>query len=1447
MANTEGLTDEVVSSMLAMPSPEEDRQQRVAGGVQTKQKSQGFPLRAMSRREQMMELGEGETPAATVIRSSKAPKIYPSSATKRRTGKAVDSDVIPFEQIISDEEAKLSDQHEIEAISDDRTNNNTHQNHKPVMSSDFIRERPIGTSAGGDSDNKQSTSTTTSKPRESRFKQRNRMKNNGNNVFGGEPTAGGFPSLDAAPVGTFTRKGRSSARVRQSPSSIVSNTGGNSNISNIIMPASNTHTKTKNEENDVGMTSDAMLANMSLEDIREGVEEAKSILSAESIAFLTKRAQQKLAKSKETKTVPREAQTLSLNTDTVTLSKNEAFEQEEKKAKEEKEKMAELLSSVRSPEDMDRVYNEALQLGLAAELPSSSLVDGEEECMSGRMKNLHIASSLLRSTAPRQRLLGARSLCDILEEDVNEMAERRRAHSYSDSCDDRGSMQKKYPQFMPVAIRCLLDESIATYQTAGGRLLLSIVLRCIHALMTLCVHPYHVVNVSPATTTGCDDDPFILHQTCFMSDVSHVPPGTELYPPTQIKPIDNATNAACYRADSSAATAESDSKEFYNDPAWTLLSRMRILPCLSDVMTCLSTHSAGVTISDTTIQSICGILAMLAVRSPGAAGAIARHKGILPFLVSYCLSPSNGITYNDNSPGFFNTGAALPVLILLCHLARQSRDIAKLEMPFQTIMPDLQAILCLEAETEDESRIQLWSIILLRILMRYGIAAEHVQSIIRILAPRAELMSMRGLGAHYLMLFATISDASKTNQQNGQNMPTISEEADECLAMTGVWLSSSVRYCITSFQTVLDGCDNNHMKLATARLRFLASYISTAIPTMSASSIPIVSQEACFEVIEHVLGSDMIDRALTTALATSFNAYWVNTSRSNLLATEESASCAFVTSFMIFVKVVGVSNLGELLKAKLFKKIRSILSQFRSVDLLSPISMMQECSNVHPARQSWYIESEFSVLQIVFEESERLRDDTFRNLAAELSCSLVGRLDIGHEAIAAFIFRQEALFKVKDDETDQLEPLLQKLFLLELSSNADRQLQLNHSSNLMNDSDGALSSLRCAADFVGGSDGERFFLPLGPLWLWNVLSSTITSQSSALPNDDQSRVSDIVSNTLLILLQLENTSINSRYSNSINDGTKLYHITNVCLFPEKTLSSVESILTLLFKQFNTSALASDYIKACFEHSRLSRESKQTSSRDKGIGSTEEALQSLFTTGGEQSLSTGEYSKDELRALDDFVDDLCNAYIEYGGQYAIFTYFIRLFFRHDFPSKVTTSVLTKLLPILNVLTVEEEDSSALHSSLSQSISGGLPSSDSSRRDPSSLLDLFSSALKEINNKELLRNDYMYLLAVAILSRNLVSSSQRCECGLAAMKQRLSKVSDSVFYDIAQVSEKILRSGDCTKTVLVTCVLDLCTDNNCGLLAQDIDTQNKWQWNSDRDAVWNQVVAALHANM
>ena len=172
-------------------------------------------------------------------------------------------------------------------------------------------------------------------------------------------------------------------------------------------------------------------------------------------------------------------------------------------------------------------------------------------------------------------------------------------------------------------------------------------------------------------------------------------------------------------------------------------------------------------------------------------------------------------------------------------------------------------------------------------------------------------------------------------------------------------------------------------------------------------------------------------------------------------------------------------------------------------------------------------------------------------------------------------------------------------------------------------------------------------------------------------------------------------------------------------------------------------------------------------------------------------------------------------------------------------------MAKLHTILHVLSIDGEDMKALQFSLAQSISGALPSLDSSRRDPSSVLDSFSSALKK-KDKVLLRNDYVYLLAVAVLSRNLASSSQRCECGLVAMKNRLTGVSDAAFYDIAVVAEKILLIGAGTKEIVINCLLDICMDSNQGLIAHDETTQNDWMWNSGRENVWTRVVDSLKAS-
>ncbi|KAL9180084.1 hypothetical protein ACHAXT_008054 [Thalassiosira profunda] len=275
--------------------------------------------------------------------------------------------------------------------------------------------------------------------------------------------------------------------------------------------------------------------------------------------------------------------------------------------------------------------------------------------------------------------------------------------------------------------------------------------------------------------------------------------------------------------------------------------------------------------------------------------------------------------------------------------------------------------------------------------------------------------------------------------------------------------------------------------------------------------------------------------------------------------------------------------------------------------------------------------------------------------------------------MAAAIFREDKLFPARNGAELASSGRLQALFLRELSV-GDRELQLSHSSNLY------------FSHYVGsanGNNGDRYVLPLSGIWMWNVLSSTNSQpDGSPLSGDDHvEELSAIVSETLGILLHLEKESQGSCYLSSISDGTKLYHLANVCLLPETILSNelVASALEALFKRLTDSeessgdpSLVQDFIQACFEHSRLSRDTRNI--EEEGNEDAAAQLRGLLNPG---QPSSGVFSKDELKALDDFVDDLCQSYIEWGGQYASFTGFIQFLLRQQFPAKTKAAIQYKV--------------------------------------------------------------------------------------------------------------------------------------------------------------------------
>jgi hypothetical protein len=82
----------------------------------------------------------------------------------------------------------------------------------------------------------------------------------------------------------------------------------------------------------------------------------------------------------------------------------------------------------------------------------------------------------------------------------------------------------------------------------------------------------------------------------------------------------SGTENAAYTTSSTSASAQSDDEVFGKDPMWTFLSRMRMITRIAELLQSKEVPSSQ--LHDEALVAICGILAMLGQRSPGAASAI---------------------------------------------------------------------------------------------------------------------------------------------------------------------------------------------------------------------------------------------------------------------------------------------------------------------------------------------------------------------------------------------------------------------------------------------------------------------------------------------------------------------------------------------------------------------------------------------------------------------------------------------------------------------------------------------------------------------------------------------------------------------------------------------------------------------------------------------------------
>lgn len=1332
----------------------------------------------------------------------------------------------------------------------------------PVLRSEGIQERKVRirpTQNGQDGIN----STIGDVKKVSRFKLRQQNQNQ-NGVMGENPTSkstrtassnaaiSGFPSFDI-PVGALTRKGKLNSNSNAKTSTTTRKAGKqslfksslSSSTTNTSMPGANVqHKITKNGTNDENSEADQMLANMSQSEIQKSVAEIESMLSAETIQFLKSRRKSK-------------------NKVDVHGKSNDGDEQVGvEQVSNQKDQM--VTKSVEKEKTSSPAMNNHTPLQDAKAMDAMVIAKVEEEEKVNELKNDHgndlneseleSASKLLRSTAMRQRILGAKNMCELLDERVQQDLDNHR-ESREDSSE--------YPDLLPVALRCILD----TPAPHKHPQLLSYTLRCVYNLLLLFVHPCHRVPLK--SLSGRGDDVEIIYQQEFMQDAVLTSTASELYSKQKGVKLDAKSDLGegCYATNASAESAASDAKSFYSDPAWILLSKMRIIPCLSHLLLSharinrQSKEEFSTLLSVEAVTSICGILGMLSLRSPGAAVAIVQHKDLMSSLVSLTLEPGLG---TNNSGFVVDPGLAFPVVYICCLISRQSRSAAK---SLEPVVEQVVYITATDAAYDEEYRLQQWCIILWRTMLRYGIGLSYLSTILPLSVPRlasdssdqssGKSIDKFSLGPEYLSAYSAICECviiatMHKGFRANPNETILSESDRETIVMSGMWLSSHARNCADDLVRdagVGVGSDIalvRYFKQTSAKLRFLSSFFDASSPSdimgtnpksADIAFVPLISMETFLAVLNNIVDSQILAKALDTVVASG---------TSQNVLTREATACSVIESFFSCLRILS-GKLDKIMDSREEGKVSSNMQIEIGLLLQSVFQISRNALDTlhlkpnHPdklPRNNWinraycsiglFLSSSYSSIMSDLDSS-----DAALPLIQSFVLQLLGKLQQGEESFAAQFFSQDIIFTCKSSEENYDLPdafLVQDAMMRELCTTAKAQSQLDHSFKLRGRpgltaagiGHFALESLRSQSDYKHqkekSEEGEielnSLLLPMGPDWIWKLLSSTVVPNGNI--NGDESkedllRATMVLNTTMNFILYVEKTNL--LFATMIPAGAKMYFLLNSCFNPELVISNVmfEILFLKVFMHYRRGFVADqyqsakDFIAACYKHSIHVKRSSLDNAEDYN------KMMDLFFNNAERT-KDGLSSK-HLKAIDDFIEDFTNSFIDFGAQYELFVHAVRILLLPGMPVRMRTRFLDNLKDLLHLLTTSNESpegqSSGLRDVLSEYFMGGLPMIDGSPRDDGVFLDSLSTILKTCNfNLAERRDGFFYFYAIGCLSRNLASNAVRCDCGVKAMKRRLKGLDENIWADITMSAYECIGKKCGTSKELAAITIKAC---------------------------------------
>ena len=1511
MANTEGMPDEVLETLLGNPSSS------LAELTTTRSTTMSSRQQRLQKR---MDMPIGGRPAATVIR--------PSSKSRS---------------------SSISETHNAEEDAFSQSESKSTSSIPPPIVGSIVERPPVFGTTGATT-----PKMGISNQKISRFAQQQKLSSSSaSKALSSSLNINGFPSVNV-PLGTFVNKRVVRVTPKQheetapsqklsTPGVSTSSTGNVDYLASIRQepgPTPRTSTSTddiqaidrgiKDEKrgNEISQLLDeserqahAMLSQMSEIEINESVKELESSIPPELQLFLkqrgaAKRKQQQIQQSNASVSTQQHSYQLQ---EPVQIRCDEVAE---------KKRLADLVSSIKTHEELDVVYQAEQKQDVNFDhesLQSDKKLDaGVGTQVGDDSDDFSLACSLLRSTVPRQRLWGARTVSSRLQRDFE-----RRIESFGNG-KWKGSSTKFWPIVLPVSLRCLLDQP--PHHSNSGYLVHTYVLQSIYYLLALTVHPDHVVSLHDWSRS------LPMVNTCFqsfyMDDAVPTPLLRDCYQSTQpLKPLavgsdeearkagahardNNPNEAVAYATSSSSSSAQVDGDAFDRDPMWTLLSRMRILPRMAQLLDLSSSYSQSqqgpkqddpATFSrlpQEALVAIAGILAILCQRSPGAASAIVHHQTLLQQLLNNTLLRlvrlQNDENDNDDLGEKEHMKSAMISVSLLCTLARQSRVSAAKLLPLvvDDIIPGIlsQSITSKGCEMR---LLQQWVLILWRTLLRFGLGLSNLSTIISLGAPHLALnQGSENLAPFFLSALTQVLECVRFAKRKSaeEARSRIPEEDLDILSLAGAWLASSKQAALTRLSShkfqdarASDANLKEEIRSSAVELRFLNSFYSLTMDLQDQAKDEIKIENLLTDdahvwleaMVEWMDDGGAIDRAWRL-----ISPYIVCKQRGDVKDVTssqnprecrcfdwelEASTCAFLdstVSALLTLENVGTQHeeIRDRARFAVEKFLAIILDGMRGATLL-PLQAEQygggSIDDPPCAQQGWINQCLFAVSKLLFHGMSVgiLNSSEDVSLVRMLVFSLLGRLQIGNESMAAVLYSQDVLFTAICDPTLEHVDVhfksspMSNMFMEELCGSKSTRQQLDHSFQLQHgfgitpDGFGAfmLHSLRSDSDQVpkeGSSSSSDLVLPLGRLWLWQTLSGSIQPAGQSLKAGTR-EASSVVSACLGLILAVEEeedllnpnndgTCHRIGYAGRIPLGARLYHIMNVCLHPEAILrednvfSLVEAVLDIYLRRVDRISV-DDFATACLQHSNPTKKEQAESDQQEDIelNENEKKAASLFhkelTTTSASDYSN--LSSKQMRALMAFLEDLTSAYTDYGAQYSFFTKCMRIFLLPIFPSPLRCHVLRELRGMLHLLTLPHEfdDPSGIdmRTLVEQSVSVGFDGSlQMMVRDPSDILDLASSILGTSTtggggNQRPLQG-YVLQYALAIIIRNVASTSPwqqgssdtTAASAREACKKRLLRLDVAVVKILLDSSVQFLSSKG-KKSDLVNVVMNCAT--------------------------------------